>query len=54
MKKCSKCKKSPPRKGQRYCASCHAEYMKEWHRTHKAVSYEILAALCDDCKMKIL
>ncbi|KKK52352.1 hypothetical protein LCGC14_3105780 [marine sediment metagenome] len=23
------------REGQKYCAKCHAAYMKEWRKTHK-------------------
>lgn len=25
----------PARKGQRYCWACHAEFMREWRKTHR-------------------
>lgn len=31
---CCKCRKRPRREGQRYCAECHAEKMREWRKTH--------------------
>lgn len=30
---CSKCSQPLDRQG-RYCRSCHAEYMREWRKTH--------------------
>jgi hypothetical protein len=32
---CSKCGTQHDRKGQKYCASCHAAYMREWRKTHE-------------------
>ena len=32
---CSKCFTGEPRIGQRYCAECHAAYMKEWRTKNK-------------------
>lgn len=29
-----KCSAKHSRKGQRYCAPCHAAYMREWRKTH--------------------
>lgn len=29
-KKCTGCRRSHTRKGQRYCHDCHAAYMKRW------------------------
>jgi len=35
-RKCSNCKKHPPRKGQRYCQKCHADYQR-YHRSYKKI-----------------
>lgn len=40
---CSKCGQPHERAGQRYCADCHATYMREWRRTH---------SLNDEAKMR--
>ena len=34
MKLCSKCKKENDLENQRYCRVWHAEYMREWRKTH--------------------
>lgn len=34
MSLCSKCGVEHVRKGQRYCAPCHAAYMRDWRTTH--------------------
>lgn len=31
---CGKCGVGHERTGQRYCADCHAAYMREWRKTH--------------------
>lgn len=30
VKQCSRCDESPAKRGQRYCRSCHADYMRVW------------------------
>jgi len=32
---CSRCSKENDRPEQRYCAACHATYMREWRKTHR-------------------
>lgn len=34
MAACSKCSKEHDRPDQRYCADCHAAYMRKWRQTH--------------------
>lgn len=34
-KPCSQCGALHNRDAQRYCASCHAKYMREWRKTHR-------------------
>lgn len=31
---CRRCQKNQNRKGQRLCNVCHAEYMRNWRKTH--------------------
>ena len=31
---CSKCGATHARRGQRWCHACHAEYQREWRKTH--------------------
>src|SRR4051812_46777027 len=31
---CNRCNKENDRQAQRYCRDCHAEYMREWRKTH--------------------
>ena len=33
----------PPRPGQRYCADCHAKYMRAWRAKRKAAEDELKA-----------
>jgi len=40
--RCSKCDQPNRRASQRYCARCHAEYMKGWRARHVYVSRETL------------
>jgi hypothetical protein len=35
MKICSSCKLHEPRPKGRYCVPCHAQYMRQWRRTHE-------------------
>ena len=35
MNKCIKCGVSDRMENQRWCKSCHAEYMRAWRRTHR-------------------
>ena len=32
--RCSKCSGRHDRQNQRYCADCHAAYMRDWRKTH--------------------
>ena len=34
MDKCIKCKINDRRKNHKWCNSCHAEYMRNWRKTH--------------------
>jgi hypothetical protein len=34
VKHCSKCRAKPARKGQAWCAACHAEYQRLWRKLH--------------------
>lgn len=34
MKTCSRCRMPHERAKSRYCAACHAAYMREWRTTH--------------------
>jgi len=40
MKLCSKCKINPQRPNQRYCKSCHAEYVKKTRPKYSELSEE--------------
>jgi len=33
--RCSKCRAMHTRKNQRYCAKCHADYMRVWRAEHR-------------------
>jgi hypothetical protein len=35
MSHCCKCKTPTARPAQRMCNACHADYMREWRKTHK-------------------
>lgn len=37
MTLCQKCEGPNDRLGQRYCRPCHANYMREWRKTHKLI-----------------
>jgi len=41
---CSRCKKEPPKEGQRYCPPCIAAYMREW-RARKTAKWNEMKAL---------
>lgn len=43
---CSRCRKPRDRQGQRYCAACHADYMRAWR--HRRRRRDQLATIVGD------
>lgn len=43
---CSKCKQDFTRLSHRYCAKCHAEYMREWRSSNKLTREQRIKDRC--------
>lgn len=51
---CTKCRRRPRRKGQRYCLKCHAAGLRAWRHKHRVTVKEVAELRRDRARLNWL